>query len=88
MEDIAKAYCHEVRIPLPHTLELEYALATKKEKYRIASQNPLKIKVAEGILKKHEGESIIIIGQYLEQLQVFKDHFGYPMITGSTSDKK
>ena len=85
---IAKAYCHEVRIPLPHTLELEYALATKKEKYRIASQNPLKIKVAEGILKKHEGESIIIIGQYLEQLQVFKDHFGYPMITGSTSNKK
>ena len=85
---IAKAYCHEVRIPLPHTLELEYALATKKDKYRIASQNPLKIKVAQEILKNHQGESIIIIGQYLEQLQVFKEHFGYPMITGSTSNKK
>ena len=85
---IAKAYCHEVRIPLPHTLELEYALAPKKEKYRIASQNPLKIKVAEAILKKHEGESILIIGQYLEQLQVFRDHFGYPIITGTTSNKK
>ena len=85
---IAKAYCHEVRIPLPHTMELEYALAPKKEKYRIASQNPLKIKVAEAILKKHEGESILIIGQYLEQLQVFRDHFGYPIITGTTSNKK
>ena len=85
---IAKAYCHEVRIPLPHTLELEYALAPKKEKYRIASQNPLKIKVAEAILKKHEGESILIIGQFLEQLQVFRDHFGYPIITGTTSNKK
>ena len=85
---IAKAYCHEVRIPLPHTLELEYALAPKKEKYRIASQNPLNIKVAEAILKKHEGESILIIGQYLEQLQVFRDHFGYPIITGTTSNKK
>ena len=85
---IAKAYCHEVRIPLPHTLELEYALAPKKEKYRIASQNPLKIKVAEAILKKHEGESILIIGQYLEQLQVFRDYFGYPIITGTTSNKK
>ena len=85
---IAKAYCHEVRIPLPHTLELEYALATKKDKYRIASQNPLKIKVAQEILKNHQGESIIIIGQYLEQLQVFKEHFGYPMIIGSTSNKK
>ena len=85
---IAKAYCHEVRIPLPHTMELEYALAPKKEKDRIASQNPLKIKVAEAILKKHEGESILIIGQYLEQLQVFRDHFGYPIITGTTSNKK
>ena len=85
---IAKAYCHEVRIPLPHTMELEYALAPKKEKYRIASQNPLKIKVAEAILKKHEGESILIIGQYLEQMQVFRDHFGYPIITGTTSNKK
>ena len=85
---IAKAYCHEVRIPLPHTLELEYALAPQKEKYRISSQNPLKIKVAEAILKKHEGESILIIGQYLEQLQVFRDHFGYPIITGTTSNKK
>ena len=85
---IAKAYCHEVRIPLPHTLELEYALAPKKEKYRIASQNPLKIKVAEAILKKHQGESILIIGQYLKQLQVFRDHFGYPIITGTTSNKK
>ena len=85
---IAKAYCHEVRIPLPHTLELEYALAPKKEKYRIASQNPLKIKVAEAILKKHQGEAILIIGQYLEQLQVFRDHFGYPIITGTTSNKK
>lgn len=85
---IAKAYCHEVRIPLPHTLELEYALATKKEKYRLASQNPLKIKVAEEILKRHEGESILIIGQYLDQLKVFQDHFGYPIITGTTSNKK
>lgn len=85
---IAKAYCHEVRVPLPHNLEVEYALANKREKYRIASLNPLKTAVAEEILKRHEGESIIIIGQYLDQLQAFKNHFGFPMITGSTSNKK
>ncbi|MGN1163785.1 MAG: DNA repair helicase XPB [Candidatus Ornithospirochaeta sp.] len=85
---IAKAYCHEIRIPLPRNMEVEYALATKRDKYRIASLNPLKIACAEEILEKHKGESIIIIGQYLEQLDVFRSHFNFPLITGSTSNKK
>ena len=85
---IAKAYCHEIRIPLPRNMEVEYALATKREKYRIASLNPLKIASAEEILEKHKGESIIIIGQYLEQLDIFRTHFNFPLITGSTSNKK
>lgn len=85
---IAKAYCHEIRIPLPKDEEIIYAMAAKREKYRIASTNPDKIKIAENILKKHEGEQILIIGQYLEQLNEFKEHFNYPIITGTTSNKK
>ncbi|MGN0850686.1 MAG: DNA repair helicase XPB [Candidatus Ornithospirochaeta sp.] len=85
---IAKAYCHEVRVPLPREMEIEYALATKRDKYSIASRNPLKIAVAEEILKKHPEDGTIIIGQYLDQLEVFHEHFGYPLITGSTSNKK
>ncbi|MBQ0070296.1 MAG: helicase-associated domain-containing protein, partial [Spirochaetales bacterium] len=85
---IAKAFCHEIRIPLPKDEELIYALAGKREKYKIASTNPNKISVAEAIMKKHEGEQIIIIGQYLEQLDEFKKHFDFPIITGTTSNKK
>lgn len=85
---IAKAYCHEVRLPLPENMEIEYAIAKKREKYRIAAENPLKIPAAKKIIEKHEGESILIIGQYLEQLEEFKKKFGYPIITGSTPTKK
>ena len=85
---IAKAYCHEVRLSLPEEKEIEYAIAKKREKYRIAALNPLKMDAARKIIAKHQGESILIIGQYLEQLDDFQKAFGYPIITGSTPSKK
>ncbi len=85
---IAKAYCHEIKIPLEKNDELLYALATKQNKYRIAAMNRGKIEVTEEILRKHEGEQILIIGQYLEQLEYFRKKFGYPLITGSTGNRK
>ena len=85
---IAKAWCHEIRLPLPEDLEVSYAIAKKREKYRIAAENPLKIGAAERIIRAHEGESILIIGQYLEQLEAFREKFGYPIITGSTPTRR
>ena len=85
---IAKAYCHEIRLPLPEDLEIKYAIAKKREKYRIAAENPLKIEAAKRIIKAHEGDSILIIGQYLEQLEEFRSRFGYPIITGSTPARR
>ncbi|MBR1582637.1 MAG: DEAD/DEAH box helicase [Spirochaetales bacterium] len=85
---IASAYCVEVRIPLPEESSLPYAMASKREKYKIASTNIRKEKVIEALLAKHKGESILIIGQYLDQLKEVQKHFGFPMITGSTSNTK
>ena len=85
---IASAYCVEVRIPLPEELTLPYAIATKREKYKIASTNVRKEKVIEALLAKHKGESILIIGQYLDQLKEVQKHFGFPLITGSTSNSR
>lgn len=85
---IATAYCHEIRVRLPEDKEVEYALAKKREKYRIASENPKKLDIAYSILKEHEGESILIIGQYIDQLEAFRDRFGFPIITGTTSNRK
>lgn len=85
---IARAFCHEVKVPLEKTDELAYATATKTVKYRIAAMNNLKIDVTEKLLKKHEGEQILIIGQYIQQLEYFQKKFNYPLITGSTTIKK
>lgn len=85
---IASAYCVEVRVPLKEDLALPYAIATKREKYRLASTNEAKTAVVEGLLEKHRGESILIIGQYLDQLKALQKKLGFPMITGSTSNSK
>jgi len=85
---IADAYCIEVRTFLPAEQELPYAVAQKREKYKIASTNAEKMKVVEALLSKHKGESIIIIGQYLDQLMEVRRHFGFPLITGSTPNSK
>ncbi|MBO4409877.1 MAG: DEAD/DEAH box helicase [Spirochaetales bacterium] len=85
---IANAYCIEVRIPLPDDLELPYAVAQRREKYRLASTNPRKETVLEALLAKHKGDSIIIIGQYLDQLKQVHKTTGYPIITGSTSNAR
>ncbi len=85
---IATAYCHEIRLPLPEEEEVRYALATNHQKHVIASENPLKIDAAERIIEAHPDDSILIIGQYLDQLKVFSRKFGYPIITGSTGYAK
>ena len=85
---IAKAYCHEIRIDLPEELEVEYALAKNREKYRIASENPNKIKIVKQLVEEHPDDRILIIGQYIDQLEEIKKNFGWPMITGSSTNKK
>ncbi len=85
---IAKAYCHEIRVMLPESLEIEYATAKRHDKYRIASTNPEKIRVTRELLEKHKADSVLIIGQYIDQLNEFKRAFNLPIITGSTSNKK
>jgi DNA excision repair protein ERCC-3 len=85
---IAEAYCHEVRIDLPKELEIPYALASKREKYRMASENPLKLEVVKDLVQRHPDDYILIIGQYLDQLKLIADAFGLPIITGSTPNAK
>lgn len=84
---IAKAYCHEIRVSLDKDEETEYALASRIDKFKIASENKNKMAVVEELLEEHKGDKVIIIGQYLDQLQYLKKRFEYPLITGSTSNK-
>ncbi len=85
---IAEAFCSEIRIPLPLDLEVPYALAKPREQFKIASENPRKLEIVHKLLKKHEGEFILIIGQYLSQLKIVAKELNTPIITGATSNKK
>ena len=81
---IASAECHEIRIPLPDELRLEYALASKRDKYRAAAENPRKLEVLDQLLAKHPYDSVLIMGTYLRQLKKVADRYGCPLITGKT----
>jgi DNA excision repair protein ERCC-3 len=79
---IAKVACQEIRVPLSASLREAYGAAEAKYKFRLAGENPIKLKVMDELIKKHKGEPTLIIGQYLDQLQVIAAHMGAPMISG------
>jgi DNA excision repair protein ERCC-3 len=81
---IATALCTEIRIELPEEKRIQYSVSRDREKFRIASENPRKIEIVKYILSHHTDANIIIIGQYISQLEEFKEVFGFPLITGST----
>ncbi len=81
---IAEAKCIEIRVDLPHKEKMQYLSLPPKQQIRLAYENPVKVKVAEDILKEHKDDQVLIIGQYLSQLDVFSKEFGVPMITGTT----
>jgi len=81
---IATALCTEIRIELPEDKRVQYSLSKDREKFRIASENSRKIDFVKRILAHHTDSNIIIIGQYIAQLEEYKKILGYPMISGST----
>ncbi|MGP1594203.1 MAG: DNA repair helicase XPB [Treponema sp.] len=83
---IAHAYCTEIRVPLPISQEIEYATASVREKHRIASENSEKNVIVKKLLAKHAEDQILIIGQYITQLQRIAKEINAPVITGKTSN--
>jgi DNA excision repair protein ERCC-3 len=85
---IAEAHCTEIRIDLPEKLRIPYAVASSREKYRIASENPLKNEAVRELIENHQDEQILIIGQYISQLELLAGLLGAPLITGKTPNKE
>ena len=81
---ISPAECFEVRIDLPEASRLEYAAAEDKERYRIAASAPEKHAITKRIIDKHPTESVLVIGQYIEQLEAIAEALNAPLITGKT----
>ena len=85
---IASAECIEVRVDLPMNQEIEYAVSTAREKHKIASMNPDKIPIVKEIIDKCPNDKILVIGQYLQQLDEIVQILSCPIITGKTPNSE
>lgn len=85
---IAEASCHEIRIDLSDKHKIEYAVADSRKKFRIASENPIKMEIAAELISNHREDSILVIGQYIKQLQDMSIALKAPIITGKTPNQE
>ncbi|MSO33196.1 MAG: DEAD/DEAH box helicase [Candidatus Nanopelagicaceae bacterium] len=84
---IAPAECIEVRVNLTDAERLLYATSEPEHRYRTCATTLTKTKVAKFIAEKHQGEQVLVIGQYLDQLAILGETLGVPVITGDTPIK-
>lgn len=85
---IATAQCYEIRVNLESSLQMAYATAEAKDKFRIASENLVKDKLVKRLLARHPDDHILVIGQYLDQLTRLAREFQAPLITGKTKNQE
>ena len=81
---IAQANCNEIRLDMDQEDRLYYAMSLEREKYRIAASNPKKIPLVQKIVSLHQEDQILIIGQYLDQLEIIAQTLSAPLICGHT----
>ncbi|MDY6935932.1 MAG: DNA repair helicase XPB [Spirochaetota bacterium] len=79
---IAEALCTEIKIDLPESQRYNYSVAPERDKFRIASENPEKLRIVQKIIDYHKDAQILIIGQYISQLNELAKRFRFPIITG------
>ena len=84
---IASAECREIRLDLPREKHLAYAMASQRNKIRIAAENPLKIAITEKLIFENPDDQILVIGQYISQLKSVSSRLKAPIITGQTPNK-
>lgn len=85
---IANAECIEVRLDLDSSKEIDYAVAGLRSKHRIASENPKKNFVVKELVSKYSDDKILVIGQYLNQLEELSKELNAPIITGKTPNQE
>lgn len=82
---IAPADCVEVRLTLDDAERMTYAMAEPEDRYRLAACSPVKLGLVQAIAAHHEDERVLVIGQYLDQLEELGNALDAPVITGKTS---
>jgi DNA excision repair protein ERCC-3 len=85
---IAPAECTEVRVTLTEAERLQYATAEADERYKLAATALTKTPVIKSIVERHAGEPTLVIGAYLDQLEMLGDELDAPVIQGATRNKE
>jgi DNA excision repair protein ERCC-3 len=81
---IATATCVEERIPMSAGRRMEYALADRRSQFRIAAENPAKMERLRELLAARPEGRILIMGEYVAQVEAIARGIGAPLITGKT----
>jgi len=81
---IATAECHEIRVSLADEDRMEYAVTGQDQKYHFAASNPRKHQIVSMLVTKHKDDDVLIIGQYIPQLEQIAKRLDAPLITGET----
>jgi DNA excision repair protein ERCC-3 len=85
---IAPAECIEVRVNLTETERLAYATAEPENRYRNCATTRTKRDVVEVLVEKHSEDQVLVIGQYIDQLDELSEVLGAPLIKGETPIKE
>ncbi|MBE9404771.1 DEAD/DEAH box helicase [Brachybacterium sp. p3-SID1565] len=85
---IAPADCTEVRVAMPASDRMAYAMAEPEDRARLGAAHPAKLPVVEAIARRHQGEPLLVIGQYLDQLEEIAERLDADLITGRTPVKR
>ncbi len=87
---IAAVECFEVRTSFfSREYRMQYAVSEPRNKYRIAAENPRKAAVVEYIISNcSPDDSVLVIGDYLEQLEIISERLNFPLITGKTRNDR
>jgi len=85
---IAPADCVEVRVTLPEAERLVYAVAEPDQRYRLCATSEQKTKVVERLVAQHRGEPMLVIGQFIDQLDDIAARIDAPLIKGETTVKE
>ncbi|MFZ9212228.1 MAG: DEAD/DEAH box helicase, partial [Candidatus Nanopelagicaceae bacterium] len=85
---IAPADCVEVRVTLTDHERLTYATAEQEDKYRTCATTATKKNVVIALAKQHEDDQVLIIGQYISQIDEIAAELAIPIIKGDTPVKE
>jgi DNA excision repair protein ERCC-3 len=81
---IASATCVEERVPMSAQRRMEYALADRRSQFRIAAENPAKMTRLRRLLDQHQNGRVLVIGEYIAQVEAIAKDLGVPLVTGKT----